>query len=340
MNYARRLQKIGSSMLVSLPSDWIKVNNLGKGSTVFLETNEDNSVSLFASGITDAKVTDVNIMYNRSYVDGVINQIYGAYLLGYNDINIRSENQINQHHREQIKLTLRRLAGLEIVDEDNSKIASQFLLDEKSLDAERILRRMNSIVRGMYRDALNSLTQNINGTRDLIFGRDDEVDRQYFLLVRLIRSAMVDQKLARKLNLSNIDILDYRIAAYHLECAGDYTSEFASTIHSISHSKIAEEIAQAGTYIEKMQIKSVDAFTRKNRSESMGIIKAYHEFGAVMDSIKEMYAKQELTNTGSAIAILNSIHSMDKIAKCWVDVADLVKPVYLTSIQRDSSKDF
>ena len=75
MNYARRLQKIGSSMLVSLPSDWIKVNNLGKGSTVFLETNEDNSVSLFASGITDAKVTDVNIMYNRSYVDGVINQI-------------------------------------------------------------------------------------------------------------------------------------------------------------------------------------------------------------------------------------------------------------------------
>jgi uncharacterized protein with PhoU and TrkA domain len=59
-----------------------------------------------------------------------------------------------------------------------------------------------------------------------------------------------------------------------------------------------------------------------------------------MDSIKEMYAKQELTNTESAIAILNSIHSMDKIAKCWVDVADLVKPVYLTSIPRDSSKDF
>ena len=76
-------------MLVSLPGDWIKINKLGKGSTVFLETNEDNSVSLFASGLTDAKVTDVNIMYNGSYIDGVINQIYGAYLLGYNDINIK-----------------------------------------------------------------------------------------------------------------------------------------------------------------------------------------------------------------------------------------------------------
>jgi hypothetical protein len=148
---------------------------------------------------------------------------------------------------------------------------------------------------------------------------------------------MVDQKLARKLNLSNIDILDYRIAAYHLECAGDYISEFASTIHSISHSKIADEIAQAGIFIEKMQDKSINAFTRKNRSESIGIIKAYYDFGLVMDSIKQLYAKLELTNTESAIAILNSIHSMDKIAKCWVDVADLVKPVYLTGRQQNLS---
>jgi phosphate uptake regulator len=324
-------------MLISLPSDWIKMNNLKKGSTVFLESNEDNSVSLFASGESDAKITDVTIFYNKSYIDGVINQIYGAYLLGYDDISIRSESQIQLLHREQIKLTLRKLAGLEIVDEDNSNIASQFLLDAKSLDAEKILRRMNSIVSGMYRDVLNSLNQKINGTRNLIFGRDDEVDRQYFLLVRLIRSAMVDQKLARKLNLSNIDILDYRIAAYHLECAGDYISEFASTIHSISHSKIADEIAQAGIFIEKMQDKSINAFTRKNRSESIGIIKAYYDFGLVMDSIKQLYAKLELTNTKSAIAILNSIHSMDKIAKCWVDVADLVKPVYLTGRQQNLS---
>ncbi len=338
MNFARRLQKIGSSLLISLPGDWIKMNNLRKGSTIILETNEDNSVSLFASGTSDTKMTDITIVYNKSYLDAVINQIYGAYLLGYNDISIRSENQILPQHREQIKLTLRKLAGLEIVDEDNSNIASQFLLDAKSLDAERILRRMNSIVGGMYRDALNSLRNKIDGTRNLMYGRDDEVDRQYFLLVRLIRSAMVDQKLARKLNLSNIDILDYRIAAYHLECAGDYTCEFASTIHSTCYSKIADEITQAGLYLEKMQQKSVEAFTSKNRSESMGIIKAYYDFGLVMDSIKEMYAKLELANTESAIAILNSIHSLEKIAKCWVDVADLVKPVYLTGLLQNSSR--
>ena len=318
-------------MLISLPSDWVRTNRLNKGNTVFIETNEDNSISLFPSEASDSQIKDVTILYSESSVDSLINQIYGAYLLGYSDIRIRGKRQILFEHREHIKLTMRKLVGLEIVDEDNSNIAIQFLLDANNLDAEKILRRMNSIVGGMYRDALDGLRLKLEGIKNLIFSRDDEVDRQYFLLVRLIRSAMVDQKLARKLNLSNIDILDYRIAANHLESAGDYIGEFASTVPSISRTKIVDEISEAGSYIEKMQEKSVAAFTKKNRSESVGMIKMYNEFRLIMDSIKELLAKIELTNSESTIAVLNSIHSMDKIAKCWVDVADLVKPVYLTS---------
>jgi len=318
-------------MLISLPSDWVRTNRLNKGNTVFIETNEDNSISLFPSEVSDCQIKDVTILYGESSVDSLINQIYGAYLLGYSDIRIKGKRQILFEHREHIKLTMRKLVGLEIVDEDNSNIAIQFLLDANNLDAEKILRRMNSIVGGMYRDALDGLRLKSEDIKNLIFSRDDEVDRQYFLLVRLIRSAMVDQKLARKLNLSNIDILDYRIAANHLESAGDYIGEFASTVPSISRTKIVDEISEAGSYIEKMQEKSVAAFTKKNRSESIGMIKMYNEFRLIMDSIKELLAKIELTNSESTIAVLNSIHSMDKIAKCWVDVADLVKPVYLTS---------
>jgi phosphate uptake regulator len=323
-------------MLISLPSDWVRTNRLNKGNTVFIETNEDNSISLFPEA-SDSQINDVTISYNQSSVDGLINQIYGAYLLGYSDIRIKGKCQILFEHREQIKLTMRKLVGLEIVDEDNSNLAAQFLLDANTLDAEKILRRMNSIVGGMFRDALDGLTLKIDGIKNFIFSRDDEVDRQYFLLVRLIRNAMVDQKLARKLNLSNIDILDYRIAANHLESAGDYISEFASTVPSISRTKIVNEINEAGSYIEKMQEKSVAAFTKKNRSESIGMIKMYNEFRLIMDSIKELFAKIELTNSESTIAVLNSIHSMDKIAKCWVDVADLVKPVYLTEHRLDKS---
>ena len=46
----------------------------------------------------------------------------------------------------------------------------------------------------MHRDTISSLLKNNDTIGDLIRKRDDEVDRQYFLIVRLMRSAMMDRK--------------------------------------------------------------------------------------------------------------------------------------------------
>ena len=40
--FTRRLQKIGSSILVSLPKEWIDANNLDKSNQVEIETNQNN----------------------------------------------------------------------------------------------------------------------------------------------------------------------------------------------------------------------------------------------------------------------------------------------------------
>ncbi|MDQ4056592.1 MAG: phosphate uptake regulator PhoU [Thermoproteota archaeon] len=334
--YARRLQKIGSSMLISLPSEWIKNNNLKKGNMVMIEVNRNNSVSLYPSDIDTEDVKEVNIPHPQLSMDSLTNQIYGAYLLGYDVIRIKGKSQISFDDRELIKLAMRKLVGLEIVDENGSNIISQFLLDANTLDAEKILRRMSSIVAGMYKDTLIGIQKKENGSEKSIVSRDDEVDRQYFLLVRLIRSAMMDQKLASKLNLSNIDILDYRIAANHLESAGDYITDFAAALPIISHDNLIEEIIQAASLIEKMQEKSIAGFINKNRVESNEVVKIYSKFNDLLNLTKELSAQTEIEKQDAPIALLNSIFSMDKIARCWVDIADLVKPVYLTAALRNA----
>src|SRR5215213_2097883 len=330
--YARRLQKIGSSMLISLPSEWVKNNNLKKGNMVMIEVNRNNSISLYPSDIDAEDVKEVTIPHPQQSMDSLTNQIYGAYLLGYDIIRIKGKSQISFDDRELIKLAMRKLVGLEIVDENGSNIISQFLLDANTLHAEKILRRMSSIVAGMYKDTLIGIQKKENGSsKKSIVSRDDEVDRQYFLLVRLIRSAMMDQKLASKLNLSNIDILDYRIAANHLESAGDYIADFATALPIICHDKLITEITQAGVLIERMQEKSVAGFINKNRIESNEVVNMYGRFNELLNLIKKISAKTEIYQQDATIAVLISIFSMDKIARCWVDIADLIKPVYLTA---------
>jgi phosphate uptake regulator len=327
--YARRLQQIGSSILVSLPSSWIKSNSLTKGNIVPVHINRDNSISIFPSedDVAD-KIKELTIPYSSASMDTLVNQVYGGYLLGYDMIRIKASSQISFEDADRIKKAMRKLVGLEIVDEDGFLISAQFLLDADTLDAEKILRRMSAIVAGMYRDMLEAIKLKENSSiRKMISGRDDEVDRQYFLLVRLIRSAMMDQKLAGKLDLSNIDILDYRISANLLESAGDYIVDLTNAI-DLSQIKAIDAIVEAGVLVEKMHEKSVAAFVNKNRSESNAVAKMYDEFIEIINSIK---SRVDSKNLESTVAVLNLIYSMDKIARCWVDVADLVKPVHLTA---------
>jgi phosphate uptake regulator len=291
--------------------------------------NRDNSISIFASEDDTAdKVKELTIPYPSASMDMLVNQVYGGYLLGYDMIRIKASLQISFEDADRVKKAMRKLVGLEIVDEDGFHISAQFLLDADTLDAEKILRRMSAIVAGMYRDMLEAIRLKQNSSiRKVISGRDDEVDRQYFLLVRLIRSAMMDQKLAGKLNLSNIDILDYRIAANLLESAGDYIVDLANAI-DLSRIKAVDEIVEAGVLVEKMHEKSVAAFVNKNRSESNVVVKMYDNFMEVINSTKRSVDSNNLEST---VAVLNLIYSMDKIARCWVDVADLVKPIHLTA---------
>jgi uncharacterized protein with PhoU and TrkA domain len=63
----------------------------------------------------------------------------------------------------------------------------------------------------------------------------------------------------------------------------------------------------------------------------------YGKFNEVMNEVKEMSAAAKADNPESTIAVLNLAYSMDRIAKCWVDVADLVKPVHLVAPFQNAS---
>lgn len=328
--YARRLQQIGSSILVSLPVEWVKNNKLRKGSIVPVDVNRDNTLSIFPSESEAEHTKEAMIQYSPASMDSLVNQVYGAYLLGYDVIRVRATGSISYEDAERFKRAMRKLVGLEIVEEDGRNITSQFLLDPNTLDAEKILRRLNSLVASMFRETMEAIRVRQNTIRKSIDARDDEVDRQYFLLVRLIRSAMMDQRLAGKLNLSNIDILDYRIAANLLEGAGDYIVDLAS-MQNFSHIDFVDRFVQAGGLVEKMQEKTVAAYIGKNRSDSVAVLNLYDKFTEAMNSVKEMSAAAKGKNAESTVAVLNLTYSMDRIAKCWVDVADLVKPVYLVA---------
>lgn len=354
--YNRTLQQIGSSILVSIPNEWIKKNQLTKGKDISIETNTDNSISIYnnlhkeeikiefeykvyqneITSSSDNKGSDIidrEKNLNQKDIKTLLNKIFGAYLLGYNIIIMKSQEQISFDDSETIKGTTRKLIGLEIVDEDSYNIHFQFLIDAKTLNIEKILKMMNSIVAGMFKETIHSLDGSlIHDLKRKIASRDDEIDRQYFLLVRIIRTAIMNKRLANSLELNNIDMLDYRIAANYLETAGDLITELASYITQIKDDKeVCSLIKKIGSSIEEMQYFSIEAFTSTSRDKAFKVLENYEDFKLLISELKKNITsnRELLINETYLIAMVNIISSLDKIAKCWIDVTDLAKPTYM-----------
>ena len=321
--FTRRLQKIGSSILVSLPKEWIDANNLDKSNQVEIETNKNN-LSI-RTQLSKRPSKDIEITYPLPKGESIVPTITGAYLLGFDMIKIVSKSPISITDRESIRGSTRRLVGMEIIDEDATNISVQFLLDETSINPQNILKRMSSIALGMFSDVVSSLESGDKTNLETIVNRDAEINRQYFLLVRLIRSTIMDARLANIFNLENIDILDYRIAANTLEIAGDTVVELSQSLIKSNLSKVElKKLHDFAKDMEEIQIKSIDSFISNNRTLAIDAISLQRNNATKISKIRSsLESKKQIS-----LAFFDLIYMFEKVLQSWSDIADLVKPSY------------
>jgi len=310
-------------MLVTLPKEWVDANNLKKSSEIEIETSQ-NSLSITANKDTRPS-KEVVISYPLPKEENIVADITGAYLLGYDIIKIKGKTSIPIEDREKIRESMRRLVGVEIVEEESSSITIQFLLDATSLNPKKILKRMSTIAIGMFNETLEGLVSQDKTNLQTMSNRDIEINRQYFLLVRLIRSTMVDRRLASVFNLENIDILDYRIAANLLEMAGDTIVELANLISKTTVSKVElKKIYNIVKDIENIYKKSIDAFIANDRLLAIDSIKLYRKLLSEISKLRSsLEQKRQIP-----IDFLDIVYMFDRIAKSWADIADLISPIY------------
>ena len=321
--FTRRLQKIGSSILVSLPKEWVDANNLDKSNQVEIETNQNN-LSI-RTQLNKRPSKEVEILYPLPKGESIVPTITGAYLLGFDIIKIVGKSPISIVDRESVRGSMRRLVGMEIIDEDATNISVQFLLDETSVNPQNILKRMSSIALGMFSDVILALESGDKTNLETIANRDAEINRQYFLLVRLIRSTIMDTRLAGIFNLENIDILDYRIAANTLETAGDTVVELSELLIKSNLSKVElKKLYGFAKDMDQIQIKSIDSFISNNRTLAINAITLQRNNSTKISKIRSSLENKKQIS----LPLFDLIYMFEKILQSWSDITDLVKPSY------------
>jgi len=308
------------TFFVCLPRKWSEIHGLKKG--VMLALSETSDGKLFI----DPKYGDepqprITCLTTGPYLG---REIVGHYLLGSDIIRIQAKERIDIDAKNVVKATVRSLIGLEIVEENYSQIVLQCLLEPSGFPPEKILRRNYAIVAGMHRDAVNSLIDGDMQLAKSVTSRDDENNRLYFLLVRILRTIIQNPGLGEKLGLTTIECLDYRLAASLIESMGDACVQVANKTLELNGAKPSEELRRLLLDLEKVcydaHEQALKSFINKDITSAVNVRQLREKVQSLLTSI-EKTAKDQMDvmpQTLSAIARIKQIYEHS------VALADLV----------------
>jgi len=318
----RKVQRTSSgTFFVCLPKEWAERNRIDRGSVVAISETADGRLMIDAKYSAE-HIPQVAIVKPTPHLD---REIIEKYLLGYDIIRVEAKEKISLSDREHVKQTSSRLVGLEIIEEDHSKIVMQCLLEPSAFPPEKILRREYSIASGMHRNAVTALIEGDVHLGKNVVARDNEVDRLYFLLVRILRTVIQNPGLSEKLGILPIDCLDYRLAASLVESIGDQSAGIAEKIVELGGEKIGAELSKLIQNFHKVVYDSHESALKAMFSRDVSLAESVGaEREKIAGDLHEIEKVVQTQPTEVASQVLAAVSSMGRIYDHSVDIADLV----------------
>jgi phosphate uptake regulator len=305
---------------VTLPKAWVVKNKLERGAILSFSERKDGKILAEPYGEQERKITTVTLTPSPL----LQREIEEKYLLGYDVFEILSQQVMNSDTRETVRRIVRSLVGLEIVEEDAKKMVIQCLIEPSLLFPDRILRRLHLITLAMQNDAVSAFVRGDSRLAHTVIERDEDVDRLYFLLVRVVRAALTDPAIAEKLAASPIDCLDYRILASFVENFADYATDIAESTWPRSRAKEMEatirSIGKAGGILNRMHKDAVEAVFTRNLALAQEVTNLYDDAETTVRAAERGLVNAKPETIDRLATVVSALKAMSGIN---VDIADL-----------------
>jgi phosphate uptake regulator len=235
----RKIMTLGrSSLVISLPKHWTRLNELKKGDVVSLAIQRDRSLAIFPGTGSKKTVKEISIHIDPNENAKTIKRsIIACYLNGYSSIKLFSEDIFPVFQQKAIR-NIVRILYMRIMECDSKSMHIVTLMDETQASVISGIQRMHIISNSMIRDVLSSLETQDPLLAKTTFQLDDDVDHFSYFMLRLLRRAALDPALANQLDIEISDCLDYQTLVHLIEQVADNATKIAKNIILLSGEKL------------------------------------------------------------------------------------------------------
>jgi phosphate uptake regulator len=317
-----------SSLVVSLPKEWMQLNDLKKGETVSFNIQRDRSLVIYPSALKKAGLKEITLGIGQNEEEILITQkVLGAFLNGYTGIMLTSDNIFTVPQTKAIRNMAGRLY-MRVMEADAKCVYIQSLMDESKASLEQAVQRMHLISRSMCDGAFTALKNNDVALAKSSYSLDDDVDHFAFFIVRILRNAAQDPHLANELRIDPLECMDHQMLVTHMEHASDYAADITRHIIMLSGAKqtIPDDVLalmiSAGTEVAQLYVQAVEAFFSKDVNAAVKIMK----FRQKMDKIDVEITSRAFTGPQKSAELVCGICSIrdniKRIAHCTFNIAE------------------
>lgn len=320
----RKIQRSGrGSTVLSLPKDWVERVGLKPGDPVALHFQPDGSFVLSPRLVESSSRLKATIDIDPRHPARTIRQVIAAYLEGCGQIELRSKTDIAPAMRQAIHEGVRKIVGLEIVDEGLDRIALLDVASPSDFPQGRGLRRMHMLTRAMQEDAMAALVEGQGERAELVFRRDDEVDRLYWLIFKQHHLVLRDPRFAAKLETTPQKSLGFMLAARILERVSDHActiARSAADLRGALPKAIADGLHEASKQALTLLDRAFQCFVGDNAEEAHEVIDSVEPFEARVSALRESIGGLK---GRQAVALAYVLESVERTGAYATDLAEL-----------------
>jgi len=229
----RKLQLTGgSTVIVSLPKEWVKANNLGKGDLVNIE--ELASGDLRLSPLQENSTKREIALDCCAIGHGLIDLMIGGYIAGADVIRLTCSSPITRKTRDDVRAFLRDTRGMEIEVDNEKEIRIVSILNPSELRLQVSINRMYILISSLVNDAFDVLSgESIELLSDIDY-RERQIDARRLLLERQVAASLQQPYVERKLGIDRFSAMEHANIARVLERMGDHATRLAHLVNENS----------------------------------------------------------------------------------------------------------
>lgn len=279
----------GSSLTVTLPKNWIEKAGIRAGDVVGCLQQPDGTLVIQPHAKGERQLQRYVVELTDEQGEYVFRKVIAAYLMGYDVIVVSAKKPLPPAARLALRQAVRRIIGLEIVEEEANSMTVQDFLDPREFHMDKALRRMVMLTQAMQEEAFATLQDPNPDLLSSLKDRDDEVDRLYWLVSKQYHAMLRDGSYAAKMDLTATQALNFLLAARLIERTADHADRIATHALALQRTRAVEaflpRIEKEARRAAELFREAIQTFIKRDPKKANAVIEAANQFSRNLEKM-------------------------------------------------------